>query len=364
MYSRFTTERRAQQAAARAQRAAGRLRAVSTPSAVASPVDTLAVPSVPVQASDNASPVTNFPPAPSLPVEVWVAVCARLSDPRDVFALARTCRAARFASQAHGAWAEVDLGFLDSVLDKRYEALHGPPTLVDLTATVARDVLLRPLNSALGLARFFIKFPQAASSITRLVLPVKQPPLPDDVLAALFSSCTSLRRLHTAPRTPHAVTLKLLGYAAQGGCPLEHVHVRTMTQETVEVLLRFNSTLRSLYVSNANTDEAFSGDVISALEQLVHRLRLTRLELDINSWPAIRLRLTSDTLEEILVSGKGIRLRDVRCPALRSLVIDEGYAEMNHRPETIAAIVATCPLLRDGGLVYNGNRPFYWDDAE
>ena len=143
MYTRFTSERRAQQAAARARRAKGRLCVVSTPPAGASPVDSLV-------------------PSPALPVEVWVNVIARLSDPRDVFSLARTCRAARFASQAHGAWAEVDLGFLDSVLDERYEALHGP-AFVDLTATVARDVLLRPLNSTLGLARFFINNPNAGA---------------------------------------------------------------------------------------------------------------------------------------------------------------------------------------------------------
>ena len=127
-----------------------------------------------------------------------------------------------------------------------------------------------------------------------------------------------------------------------------------MTQETVDVLLRFNSTLRSLYLSHFFTEHDASEVLdISALQQLVRLARLTRFELDVNLCFPTRLQLSSATLEELLLSGKNIRLRDFRCPALRSLVIESGYAALENTPETVAAIVAACPLLREGGLRYS-----------
>jgi hypothetical protein len=126
-----------------------------------------------------------------------------------------------------------------------------------------------------------------------------------------------------------------------------------MTQETMDVLLRFSSTLRSLFLSHGiyehDAPEALD---ISALQQLVRLSRLTRFEMQVNLYEPTRLQLSSATLEELLLSGKNIRLRDFQCPALRSLVIDSGYAALENPPETTAAIVATCPLLREGGLRY------------
>lgn len=132
------------------------------------------------------------PTAPCLPMEVWVRVCACLG-PVDVFALARTCRAAHAAACSRGAWHEVDLSAVDTELQER----HNKATahfVVDLTQGMPRNLTRRAPSVAHKFAAFLAAHPAAASGITRLVLP---PPEERNFapVCELLQHCTSLRRL-------------------------------------------------------------------------------------------------------------------------------------------------------------------------
>lgn len=204
----------------------------------------------------------------------------------------------------------------------------------------------RPTHSALVFARFLTANPGAAAGITRLALPTVQP-LSLDVVAALLRRCASLRRLLNAPRA-HDQALRVLRNAAEGGCPLEHAHLHTVTPALVDALLRFTPTLRSVFVSH---DAGLTRSVrprpdFGALARLLCSARLTRVELDINSLGLSRLRCVSDTLQELVLGGKHVVLAEVCCPQLTTLRFD-GWAPFCHSAARRAAVVAGCPRLKD-----------------
>ena len=307
MYARFSAEHRAQQAAACGTRASRR----RIPAATA-PVARAAV---------------------RLPLEVWSLIFAHVGDVRDVVALACTCRDA-----ACCAWRELDLEAVDAHLEALHTAAHGPPVM-DLMHGPAVEVNARS-HASLGFARLLCVLPGAAATITRLALPVTRP-LPLPVVAEFLRHCTSLRRLLNVPQYHHAETLWVLSAAADAGCPLEHAHVHTVTAATVSVLLRLAPTLRSLFVCfRANLYNALD---IGALEQLLCRAPLTHVELEILG-ENNRLTFESDTLQELVLGGKGVTLH-IRCPELRTIRL-EGQMRYQHTPQVMADIVVGCPRMQ------------------
>ena len=309
MYARFSAERRAQQAAARGTRASRRLGPAAAP------------------------PVA--PAAVRLPLEVWSLIFANVSDVRDVVALACTCRDA-----ACSAWREIDMEAVDARLGALHAAVHGPPA-IDLMHGPGVEVNARS-HASLGFARLLSVLPGAATAIMRLALPVTRP-LPLPVVGELLRHCTSLRRLLNVPQSRHADTLWVLSAAADAGCPLEHAHVHTVMPATVPVPLRLAPTLRSLFVCHHANLHRVALD-FGALQQLLCRVPLTHVELEIQAFNQ-RLTFQSDTLQELVLGGKGVILYMVRCPALRTLRL-EGWVRYQYTPHVMADIVAGCPRMQ------------------
>ena len=122
-----------------------------------------------------------------LPVELFVKIMALLVSPRDVFALARTCRAARTASWQPGAFPYVSLTYFTDYLPQ-----HQPVIDVDAPAPS-----VRPTSAATHFALFLARTGAAAGVLTLEVLhsgDVDQE-VESAALVGLFRACSSLTRL-------------------------------------------------------------------------------------------------------------------------------------------------------------------------
>ena len=332
---------RAENAALRAQLAA-LTRAPPSPAPAPTPAPPPAL-AVAARASPN---------APTLPVEVWIRVCAFLESALDIFAVAGTCRAGRSAACSKGVWREVDLSAVDWERQKRRYAATRHLALVDVTdltgdAGPSQTYSWVAPRAAPLFAAFLAAHPAAASGITRLALPHDTDRCLEPA-ALLLRHCTSLQRLLNLNRWSPAQSLALLRVVADARLPVEHLHLNVIVPETVALLLRLPA-LRSLYYSHhfltAQTRREPPLD-IPMLEALIRRLRLTRLELDVVcAEDGTPMSIESATLTELRWSGKNVAPERMVCPELTFLSLDS-YIGFTTSVQRRQLLMAGCPWLR------------------
>jgi hypothetical protein len=273
----------------------------------------------------------------SLPLSVTVHILSLL-PPADVFAAARTCRVARAASRAAGAFVHVDLSALDAPLwDARW---HSAFARGGGTAALAM-----PSSASAFVA--FLAGCDAAAGIRTLVLSRQHNS--DATCAgvcALLARCAALQRLLDVRAWPAEEAERIL--AAAAATPLAHTHVNR-----VPPALRLLPRLSSLRVSHSDHGATLRLDV-PALEALLAQSRtLERLELDVALFTVTPLAVRSPTLRSLALGGKNLHVRALACPQLAcfdmsSAAVGMGTKHANKDSVVCAAALAImrgCPRI-------------------
>jgi hypothetical protein len=202
----------------------------------------------------------------ALPLPVAVHIFSYL-PPADVFAAARTCRVARAASRAAGAWINVDLSALDGALwDARWRAAYaragGQPALVTASSASSFCEFLAGCDAAAGI-RTLVLSRQHGSNATCAGV------------CALLARCAALTRLLDVRAWGAEEADRVLAAAAATPCVFTHVNCAPAS-------LRLLPRLASLRVSHSDHGASHRLDVL-ALEVLLSQSRtLERVELDVS----------------------------------------------------------------------------------
>ena len=301
-------------------------------------------------APHRAPPPRGPPSLQETPVEVLAQILGFLDSPRDVFAVARSCRLGREASRTRGAFRHVDLRYTDVYPGDSHEEFVNPET-GELEAADMGDE--PPRASASGQFLAFLASCDAAAGIRSVVLCRLCGSVAAAGVSALLRLCTALESLEIRGQsmdeeqawTPEEVAIML---RAASAAPVRRLSVPFLGK--LEALPEF-SCLESLELRH-ETHELFYGGVTGTLEE-VQRVQavLPRLialrELSINACfgSMLPFAVRSATLERFKFFGRQLCITAMDCPRLTSVDV----CEMASTPALYARmalnLIRGCPLL-------------------
>jgi hypothetical protein len=274
-------------------------------------------------------------------VGVVVHIMSLLSDPRDVFATARTCLVAAAAARAPGAFPAVVL----STLDDQRDYSHLPPSVCDMTqpggvAAWHADVP----HATEHFAQYLIRTGAVAGVSLTLTHPQGRL-VPTHTLCALVRGCTALQRLFLDVR--RSQDAELVAEAEQSvllaarDAPLEHVRLRSTSVAHLPPLADLRSL--ELFCDAPDGEEEEESPDVAAVEALCSRLPLTTLELH-GRYAVYRIR--SCTLCRLLLRGKAVAASVLDCPQLTDFSASDDFVRSSVKCWDMArALMLGCPRL-------------------
>jgi hypothetical protein len=288
-----------------------------------------------------------------MPEQVLVRIMALLSDPADVFAVARTCKPARAAACARGAFPHVRASALDDALAERRRAaaLRGGGGALSSRAGASAPRFLAFLAShdaALGVRSLALapRAPRGAAAADAGAAALAG-------ACALVARCAALEALHL-PREWGAADANRV-VAAASSTPVSHVSA----SHVLPALLSLPKLTSLALDTSAAAAAATSADAFDAggLEVLVETGRLATLSLRVTPAAAAAasrvvkprpLRLRSATLTALTLCGGALALAELACPRLVALSLEapKPHAIVAHG-DAAAAAAAPPPLVDD-----------------